>query len=111
MTRILVTGVTGLFGGEVARQLDAKGLPFRVLVRDSSRAPRFSQSAEISVGDFADPATLTDALFGIEKLFLATYDQPEIIVHQANVLAAARQAGVQHVVRLSTDGTDKNRWQ
>jgi len=109
MNRILVTGATGLFGGEISRQLLAKGVPIRILVRDPSKAPALNGTVEVALGDFSDPESLGDALTGIDRMFLASYDQPEIIEHQANVLEVAKHCGVQHVVRLSSDGTEENR--
>ena len=108
MNRILVTGATGLFGGEIARQLVAKGVPTRILVRDPSKAPALNETVEVASGDFSDPKSLVDALTGIERMFLASYEQPEIVEHQANVLKVAKHCGVQHVVRLSSDGTEED---
>jgi len=108
MTRILVTGVSGMFGGEVARQLVAKRIPIRILVRDPSKVPQLDKSVEIFTGDFINTGALAAALNGIEKLYLASYDKPELIEHQANVLAVAKQCEVQHVVRLSSAGTEEN---
>ena len=109
MTRILVTGASGLFGGEVARQLVTRDVPIRILVRDRSRAPELNKAVEIVVGDFTTTDALAEALDGIEKLFLASYDEPELVEHQANVLAVARQCGVQQVVRLSSAGIEENK--
>lgn len=109
MNRILVTGATGLFGGEVARQLASGGVPLRLLVRDPAKLPDFDGSVEVVVGDYLNSTALAEAMSGIEKLFLASYDQPEIVEHQANVLAIAKKCRVQHVVRLSSDGTEENR--
>lgn len=108
MTRILVTGVSGMFGGEVARQLVAKSIPIRILVRDPSKVQQLDKSVEIITGDFMNTEALAAALNGIEKLYLASYDKPELVEHQANVLAVAKQCEVQHVVRLSSAGTEEN---
>jgi uncharacterized protein YbjT (DUF2867 family) len=108
MTRILETGVSGMFGGEVARQLMAKSIPIRVLVRDPSKVQQLDKSVEIITGDFMNTEALATALNGIEKLYLASYDKPELVEHQANVLAVAKQCEVQHVVRLSSAGTEEN---
>jgi uncharacterized protein YbjT (DUF2867 family) len=109
MTSILVTGASGLFGGEVVRQLSAKGVPFRILVRESSVVPDLGACVETAVGDYRDFDSLVAAMQGIEKLFLVARDYPETVEHQANVLKAAKQCGVRHVIRLSSDGTDENR--
>jgi uncharacterized protein YbjT (DUF2867 family) len=108
MKPILVTGASGLFGGEIARQLLASGFPVRVFVRDMSRLPEFHADVEVSVGDFQDKAALAEAMKGVDKMFLASYDQPDSVSHQANVLAVAHQCGLRHVVRLSSDGTEEN---
>jgi len=109
MTDILVTGASGLFGGEVTRQLVARGVPIRILVRSRSKAPELDKPVDIVVGDFSNTAALAEALDGIEKLFLASYDEPHLVEHQANVLTVARQCGVQHVVRLSSAGIEENK--
>ncbi|MCP4982592.1 MAG: SDR family oxidoreductase [Gammaproteobacteria bacterium] len=109
MSSILVTGASGLFGGEIARQLVETGIPIRILVRDSTRAPVLEGSVETVIGDYRDTASLTAAMQGIDKLFLASFDQPNIVELQANVLKVARRCGVQHVVRLSSDGTEEDK--
>jgi uncharacterized protein YbjT (DUF2867 family) len=104
---ILVTGASGLFGGEIAHQLSDNGFSIRILLRDQSRAPVLDGLIESKIGDFAKPESLPAALEGIESVFLASYDAPEVIEHQANFLAAAKRAGVKHVVRLSANGTEE----
>ena len=106
MSPILITGATGLIGGEIARQLVARSMPIRILVRDASKTSTFDESVEVAVGDFSNVKTLAEALSGVERMFLATYDRPEIAEHQANVLTVAKRCGVQHVVRMSTAGID-----
>jgi len=104
---ILVTGASGLFGGEIAHQLSDNGFSIRILLRDQARSPVFAGRIESTIGDFAKPDSLPAALEGIESVFLASYDAPEVIEHQANFLAAAKRAGVKHVVRLSANGTEE----
>ncbi|MBP2706357.1 SDR family oxidoreductase [Microbispora sp. RL4-1S] len=97
---ILVTGATGRIGRELARELDARNAEFRVLVRDPARASGLPASAERVVGDLDDPATLSPAFNGIDRLFLLT---PGIGIDQAaNAITAARTAGVRHIVLLSS---------
>ena len=103
---ILVTGATGTIGGEVARQLVAAGIKPRLLVRDPKKASDFSGKAELVQGDLAKPESLDAAFKGVEKLFLVTagVDGPTL---EKNAIAAAKRAGVQHVVKLSVIGADQ----
>ena len=109
MSKILITGATGLIGGEITRQLVAKGVPARVLLRSTSKDNSFNELVDVSIGDYADSDALKVALSGIERLFLASFDMPEVVMQQANVLSMAKQCGVNHVVRMSTIGIEE--WQ
>ncbi|MFD8686023.1 NAD(P)H-binding protein [Streptomyces sp. NPDC059651] len=97
---LLVTGATGNIGRELTRELTAKGARLRVLVRDPARATGLPERAERLVGDLNEPATLTPAFDGVDKLFLLT---PGIrIDHTALAVAAAEAAGVSRIVHLSS---------
>jgi uncharacterized protein YbjT (DUF2867 family) len=97
---ILITGATGRIGRALVRELDAAHAECRVLVRDPARAADLPASARRVTGDLDDPATLAAALDGADRLFLLT---PGIGVDQAaGAVAAARTAGVLHVVLLSS---------
>ncbi|WP_019928475.1 SDR family oxidoreductase [Nocardia sp. BMG111209] len=93
---ILVTGARGQVGGAVLAQLLAAGQPVRVSSRDP-RSADFPAAVEVVRADLTDPASLPDALAGVGKVFL--YAHPEAA---ADVAAAARKAGVGHVVLLSS---------
>ncbi|WP_329060496.1 NAD(P)H-binding protein [Streptomyces sp. NBC_01429] len=114
---ILLTGVTGTVGGLVAERLRTDE-PVRLLARDPGRitAPAGS-GTEVVSGDFADPTTLATALTGVRAALLVTCD-PLAPAHDEHFVAAARRAGVRHVVKLSAravaepDATDLiTRWQ
>ena len=97
---LLVTGATGHVGRELVRELDARGAAFRVLVRDPARAVGLPERAERVVGDLDQPTTLAAAMDGVERLFLLV---PGIgLEHTEHAVAAARAAGVRHVVYLSS---------
>lgn len=97
---LLVTGATGNVGRELVHELDAIGARFRILVRDPARAAALSARAERVVADLSDPATLPPAFAGVNRLFLLT---PGIgIDHTAHAVAAAKAAGVGHIVHLSS---------
>ncbi|MEU1870211.1 uncharacterized protein YbjT (DUF2867 family) [Streptomyces ambofaciens] len=94
---ILVTGATGNIGSALLKELHARGVgPLRALTRDAARAV-FPQGVEVVEGDFAEPASLKPALKGVRSLFLVSRLGPD-----ADILEAARQAGVEHVVLVSS---------
>src|SRR4051794_2325925 len=99
-TMILITGATGHVGRELCRELDTAGAAFRVLVRDLARSADLPARAARVVGDLGDPATLPRAFEGVDRLFLLV---PGIALdHTVHAVAAARAAGVRHVVLLSS---------
>lgn len=94
---ILVTGATGNIGRALLKELHAHGAgPLRGLTRDASRAV-LPDGAEAVRGDFADPASLKPALDGVRSMFLVSRLGPD-----ADILEAARRAGVDHVVLVSS---------
>ncbi|MFF3177338.1 NAD(P)H-binding protein [Streptomyces sp. NPDC057900] len=94
---ILVTGTTGNIGSALLKELHAHGAgPLRGLTRDAARAV-FPEGVEAVEGDFADAASLKPALDGVRSMFLVSRLGPD-----ADILDAARQAGVHHVVLVSS---------
>ncbi|CAM4025155.1 NmrA family NAD(P)-binding protein [Nocardia ninae] len=106
---VLVTGATGKQGGATARRLLADGTAVRALVRDP-HAPAAqalaAAGAELAVGDFDAPDTLSAALAGVTALFAvppAVYDpQGWDVDREAQrgiaLVDAARRAGVEQIV-------------
>jgi uncharacterized protein YbjT (DUF2867 family) len=113
---ILVTGATGTVGRLVAERLSGTGR-VRLLVRAPHRAPVQGPGSQTVVGDFDDPGSLREALTGVRSALLVTTN-PLAPAQDENFVAAARAAGVVHVVKLSAqavtdpDATDLvTRWQ
>lgn len=88
--RIAVTGGTGRVGGQVVHLLAGEG-QHDVIALSSRTAP------------YDDPAALRAALHGVDTLVFVSSDgeAARVIVHHQNVLDAAMQTGVRHVVLLS----------
>ena len=61
---ILITGATGLTGGELVRRLSAKGVRLRALVRDRAKAEALAllPGVEIVDGNMGQPEALGPAL-------------------------------------------------
>ena len=105
---ILVTGATGTIGRDVAGQLSGKGVAVRAGVRDKARARKqFAAAATLVPFDFENEKTFSEALEGVEKVFLLPPllpNQPEVI---NRFVAATKRAGVRHIVKLSAIGVDE----
>jgi uncharacterized protein YbjT (DUF2867 family) len=100
---ILVTGATGLNGGELVRLLSARGVPVRALVRNASRAAALSSLANVEIveGDMERPETLVEPLRGVDRAMLISSSNAAMLEVQSNFIDAARKAGVTHMVKLS----------
>ncbi len=100
---ILVTGSTGLTGGELVRRLSGMGVPVRALVRNTAKAEPLSRLPQVEIveGDMARPETLAGALRGVERAMLISSSAPDMLEVQSNFIEAARKSGVKYVVKLS----------
>lgn len=90
--RILVTGATGFVGRNVVATLVERGVEVRALTRSNAELP----GAEMVRGDLTVPASIEPALSDVDALYLFPVEETA-----AEVLAAARAAGVRRVVDLS----------
>jgi uncharacterized protein YbjT (DUF2867 family) len=98
-TRILVTGATGNIGPGVVRALKARGAAIRAGVH---RRTLDIAGVETSPLNFGDPETFGPALAGVDALFLLSSD----VAHEADLVEAARGAGVGRIVYLSSYGAE-----
>lgn len=92
----LVIGARGSVGRHVLEQLRAAGEPVRASVRDLASAD-FPPDVPVVAADLTRPTTLGPALDGVRRVFL--YATPE---GSARFADAARRAGVEHVVLMSS---------
>lgn len=110
-----VVGATGQQGGAVARALLDAGVTVRALVRDtgSAAARRLADAgAVLAPADLDDASNLRAALTGLDGLFAMTTmtgaDGTEGEVRHGRAIgAAAREAGVVHVVYSSVGGAER----
>ncbi len=112
MKTILITGATGNVGREVIRALHARGgAVIRAGMRDVARAaPDLAafDGIELMVFDFADPHTYAPALAGCDALFLLR--PPQVTDAFGKLVSQAKAAGVGHIVFLSVQGAENNRF-
>ncbi|SOD99211.1 SDR family oxidoreductase [Spirosoma fluviale] len=106
---ILVTGATGQFGGKAIDHLLKKGIePSRIsaLVRDAANSQALQEKGiDSRVGDYANYDSLVRAFNGVDKLLLVSSNDRQAIenrtAHHMNVIKAAKEAGVGHIVYTS----------
>lgn len=109
-----ITGATGNIGSKVAVALLARGERVRVIGRDIIKLQRFvDQGAEAAVGDLHDADFLTRAYKGANAVFAMIPPNHSVRFFRAyqnivgmNISTAIREAGVQFVVNLSSQGAD-----
>lgn len=113
--RILVTGASGLQGSTVAKELLAAGFSVRTLVRTKDAPASIKLAglgAELFVGNWGDPASMENALAGMDGLFLHTVPWYVLAIHEhtiaANIWKAAQRANIRHVVFSSAAGADQD---
>lgn len=113
---ILITGASGFVGRHVVAALAAAGRPaIRCLVHRASQLRPMGQfPVELAQGNVRDPASLSDALRGVETVVHlvavirergrnTTFEWVNL-QGTRSVIQAARAAGVQHLVHISTVG-------
>jgi uncharacterized protein YbjT (DUF2867 family) len=103
MSMIVVIGATGNIGRALVDRLIDAGERPRVVVRDAGKAAGWQGRVDPVVGDLGDPDTRKRAFVGAHKVFCMSFiDQPPEL--DRAVIDAARDAGVRHIVKLSTIG-------
>src|SRR5215471_14241822 len=104
-TRLAITGASGQLGRRTAEIVLAQCEPRDVIL--ATRTPAAlsdlaERGADVRYADFDEPASLLPAFAGAERLLLisATDLQRRVAQHEA-ALAAAKAAGVRHVIYTS----------
>ncbi|HEX6029704.1 MAG TPA: NmrA family NAD(P)-binding protein, partial [Nitrososphaeraceae archaeon] len=110
---ILVTGATGTVGSEVIKQLVSSGTSnFNIKAAvHSQEESRKRVAAEMMVKpvqmDYNKPDTIEEAFKDVDRLFLLTPFQSNMIELSSNLVNAAKKTGVvKHIVKLSVMGAD-----
>jgi len=115
---VLVTGGTGFIGRRLVAALDRAGARVRVLSRAADAPSGWSGNVEMVRGDVTDPASLAAAMAGGTTVAHLAGEWREPSRYWTvnaegtrNVLSAAQQAGVSHLLHMSSVGVMGSRRQ
>jgi uncharacterized protein YbjT (DUF2867 family) len=100
---ILVTGATGLSGSAIVHEFARQNAPVRALLRspDKARPLHGLAGVELVEGDMLRPASLTEALHGVDRVLMISSAEKRMVETQCAFIDAAKAAGVPHIVKLS----------
>lgn len=101
---LLITGATGNIGKHLVAESIVRGIPVRALSRDPLRAAALlPQGTPIVSGNLMVSADVERVLDGVNKIYLATNGTDQLVAEQT-LIAAAKAAGVRHIVKVSVIG-------
>ncbi len=107
MSKVLVS--SGNIGSATAAILAKQGLDVSLLVRKSESNPELEKlGISFMVADAAKPETLAKAFEGIDAFFFVSPLIENMVELAANLISAAKVAGVKHIVRSSANGANPN---
>jgi len=104
---ILITGASGNAGGAVLSAAIHVKLPVRAMYRGKDDARNAPKGVDAVFADFADKASLKDALKGIEAVYLVCGPIPQLVELEGNMIDACKAAGVKHILLNSALGAGK----
>jgi uncharacterized protein YbjT (DUF2867 family) len=105
--KILVTGATGTVGSEVVKALLQRGAGVRALTREQPKPGRFPGAVEVAIGNLTDPVSITEALKGVDQLFLLIGNVADESTQALTAYGLAKKAGLKHVTYLSVFKADQ----
>ncbi len=101
---VLVTGATGTVGRVLARLLAENGVAVRAVSRRGLSPDPKAKGIDARAVDLRDRQAVVAALTGVQRVFLATPLEEDMVAVAARVVEQACRAGVRQVVRLSAFG-------
>lgn len=99
--KVLVTGGTGNVGGGVVKELLKRRAEVRVLARKQPEAGKLPDGVEIAIGDLLDPASVEQAMQGVDKLFLLNAVVADELTQALIAYGVAKRLNLKHVTYLS----------
>jgi uncharacterized protein YbjT (DUF2867 family) len=100
---ILITGATGRTGNQAARELAARGIPVRALVRNKDKAAALAAAGvELVAGDAGDIESLRAAMRGISKIAIILPNGEKQLALEKQLADVAVECGATHILKISS---------
>jgi uncharacterized protein YbjT (DUF2867 family) len=104
---VTVFGATGKVGSQVLKYLSDSGVASRAITRDMAKSKALP-FVEWVHGDTNNKAEIFSLLAGSEKIFLNSGVSETMVHIQSNIIDAAKEAGVSHIIKLSTPAASEH---
>ncbi|MBT2564680.1 NmrA family NAD(P)-binding protein [Pedobacter sp. ISL-68] len=98
---VTVFASTGKVGREVLKYLSDAGVHCRAITRDISKAKELP-FVEWVKGDINNKNEIASLLSGTQKIFLNSGVSENMVEIQNNIIDAAQEIGINHIIKLST---------
>ncbi|MGC9934261.1 NmrA family NAD(P)-binding protein [Priestia aryabhattai] len=103
VARVLIIGATGNVGSRVVKEFDKndEGVVIRLATSRSEVAEKWrAEGRDAVVLDLNRPETFTEALEGVDRVFLLTGYTSDMLYQSKKFVDASANAGVSHIVHL-----------
>lgn len=107
LNQIAVFGATGKVGKELLNQLSKAGQQAIAVTRNKDKAIPIPNIQWIEA-DMNDRSSIENVLQQSQCVFLASNINQNFTIEQTNVISVAAKNPIQHIVKLSSPGADKN---
>jgi len=117
MAKLLVTGANGNLGRSVIRHLlETSKVPASSIIAASRDTSKLADLAALGIetrkADFADEAGLEAAFAGVDRALIISTDELAVpgarLKQHSNAIAAAKKAGIGHIIYTSMPNPDKS---
>lgn len=99
---ILILGATGNTGSAIVKQLKELQANFSIMATGKSNTAQLElDESQIRIGDLNSVPSLISAFEGINRIYLVMPIHPSAVEWTKNVIAAAKETNVQHIVKQS----------
>jgi uncharacterized protein YbjT (DUF2867 family) len=104
---VLVIGARSAIGSALIEELlSSRESPRALVPLDEDHGTAFPEELDVVAGDLDDPASLVEAMQGVDRVFLQSDPSPDEVRRNSNAIRVAKGMGVRLLVRSSILGAN-----